>query len=1199
MKASHSLIWKPVLLLSVVLTASICQVNAQQAAAPAPTPPPAPSASPPAPNAVQKTDQSSGTTQDQAVQLSPFEVNASKDQGYFTANTLAGTRLNNNIADLGSSITVVTKQQLEDTNSININDIFRYEANTEGARTYTPTTLVRTNFSDNLGGTGGTSGNYASALDTGNRIRGLSTADQEEDNFFSLYRIPFDSYNTQAVEIERGPNSIIFGTGSPAGIVNQDRTQASTDKLSAEVEFQASSWGGQRESFGLNIPIIQDRLAIYVAQVYDSEGFKQKPSFDYTRREYAAFTLFPFKNHKTKITGSIEDYNNFADDPNGVTPTDYVTPWLNSGEPVWNPINDTVTYLKTGRTVGPYTISSTYPNYAGILQTMLTATSSPYFVPSLTILNSGHDVMFIDQGNVQNFFKASQTGFSVPGSVPTRFTAAQALVNEERMTLSTNLPTPFAYVAWQQPGVTSKSIYDWANVNVDSVDNTFTHATTYNLNFQQEITSDLNFQVSWFRQQLAQLQDSPENQASATDVAVDTNQYLPNGQPNPHLGQPFVDVYQADVYNQPEINNNWRAMLDYEPDFRGKVPSWLDWLGHHRFLGVYSQHDDIQTALRYRPAIDGGDPNYLPTGAALNSAAGYSYPSSNSAIEQWMYLGGPTAGAPGYGSSGPGFLNRPGYGGPTVANITSYNYGTGQWGNSQVHMDSLLFATGGLTENLQDSKTFFWQSFLWDDRIVGSLGINDDQVKNRNTIFPATNPTAIEYTQGFPNKQYWYDEGPWTYIGGNTSTEGVVLHPFKDWAGIDGAAQRGELLPAVLRTLSFTFNKSDNFNPPPAYYTDYFGNPLGKPQGKEKDFGFEIATPNNKLFLRATWFNTTSENAFVTLTSTARANYIDNAILQHWATEVVEVRNGQNPSDPNFNNVNVNPITLAEQSQIAALTGLPYNYGGNVGANGEYVNVNATESGTAKGVELEATYNPLPNWTMKFTWAKQQTTVTGAGAQAQAWVDYRMPAWIKYTAPDLANNGVPYHLANGNPLVLANFWQGYGFDSSVTGPGNINGWVNTQAYYNIVEGAQLNSDEAVNGTLAPNQREYNWSYLTNYTFERGVLKHVGIGGALSYDGQSSAGYYGNTANVNAAGQILGPNVDEPIYTPAKLHVDAWVSYAFKMPWAHSVLCKLQFNVADLTSNGYLLPVSFNLDGSAAAERIIPPRTYSLSAKFSY
>src|SRR5471030_1345756 len=146
--------------LSLFALVGAIPLGAQQA--PAPTPPPA--STQPAQGSVE----ASGPNEQQPLVLSPFEVDAAKDQGYFAQNTLAGTRLNNNIADLGSSITVVTKQQLEDTNSLNINDVFRYEANTEGARTYTPTSLVRTNFSDNLGGTGGTTGSYASGLDTGN-----------------------------------------------------------------------------------------------------------------------------------------------------------------------------------------------------------------------------------------------------------------------------------------------------------------------------------------------------------------------------------------------------------------------------------------------------------------------------------------------------------------------------------------------------------------------------------------------------------------------------------------------------------------------------------------------------------------------------------------------------------------------------------------------------------------------------------------------------------------------------------------------------------------------------------------------------------------------------------------------------------------------------------------------------------------------
>ena len=90
------------------------------------TPPPA-AAAPAAPAEPKKDD---------TIVLSPFVVSTSKDTGYYAANTLAGSRMNTNIADLGAAISVVTKQQMEDTGSLDINDVFRYEINTEGSGTY-------------------------------------------------------------------------------------------------------------------------------------------------------------------------------------------------------------------------------------------------------------------------------------------------------------------------------------------------------------------------------------------------------------------------------------------------------------------------------------------------------------------------------------------------------------------------------------------------------------------------------------------------------------------------------------------------------------------------------------------------------------------------------------------------------------------------------------------------------------------------------------------------------------------------------------------------------------------------------------------------------------------------------------------------------------------------------------------------------
>lgn len=62
------------------------------------------------------------------VTLNPFEADASKDKGYYAENTLAGSRLRTNVADLASSITVVTKQQMDDAGALNVNDVFMYEA---------------------------------------------------------------------------------------------------------------------------------------------------------------------------------------------------------------------------------------------------------------------------------------------------------------------------------------------------------------------------------------------------------------------------------------------------------------------------------------------------------------------------------------------------------------------------------------------------------------------------------------------------------------------------------------------------------------------------------------------------------------------------------------------------------------------------------------------------------------------------------------------------------------------------------------------------------------------------------------------------------------------------------------------------------------------------------------------------------------
>ena len=86
--------------------------------------------------AVSTSPTSGSSNSDDAVVLSPFEV-VSGGRGYYASSTMSGTRLNSKVEDLASSISVITKEQMTDFALLDINDIFLYEACTEGIGTYT------------------------------------------------------------------------------------------------------------------------------------------------------------------------------------------------------------------------------------------------------------------------------------------------------------------------------------------------------------------------------------------------------------------------------------------------------------------------------------------------------------------------------------------------------------------------------------------------------------------------------------------------------------------------------------------------------------------------------------------------------------------------------------------------------------------------------------------------------------------------------------------------------------------------------------------------------------------------------------------------------------------------------------------------------------------------------------------------------
>jgi outer membrane receptor protein involved in Fe transport len=1253
-----------VVLLAVALSAA--SIRAQTADTSPPAAPAAPTdqtgASAQAPVPVTQT---SGTDQTPApVKLNPFEVSADQARGYFTPNTTSGTRLNNNIGDIPSSVTVIDKQQIQDTNSPNINDIMSFEAGAEGSHTYTPQTGFTEGtqrVDDALSGSNDVAGSIGGSSTASTRINGLGAPDNEVDDFFGIYRIPFDTYNVQSIEIDRGPNSLMFGSGSPAGIVNASSADAQINRFTGDISLQASSFGGFRQTADLNVPLIRDHAALYMAEEYTSVGEQREPSSNLTRRQYLSLNIDPFKTHKTKITASAEFWNNFANDENTLLPTDFVTPWLAAGRPVFNPINQMVTYLGTGKTIGPYVSSTTSPNYVAGNPTgtgALTSITSPLFVPGIGGAQS-HFTEFYANGQFLYGFNTSQTlgsnfGGLIPAQVPTTpLTASQALVRSEFITTSAQLPipgvgtpgAPGGYSSYLQPSAVNPNIYNaQTGPNIDGTDYTRAKARTYHFDLQQNILPNLDLDIGYFRQEYHDLEMDPDNQhsngnPSENSLFVDTNAVLLNGAPNAYAGSTFIEDYQGDGFQHPEINANWRAMLSYSLDLRDKVPSWLKWLGHHRFLVEASTHDDIQQTIRLRTVIDGGDGSYGAELYQLNNMpaipGNYNIDGEGQNEQRWQYLSTPGNYAATQKTSVEGI---PGYGSPQTVTTTLYNYTTGTWSNSTLHQASPAFNGYQITENVQDQKTYYWQSFFFNDRITASLGINDDIVKNRSgaTIYNAVIngvPTAttnnaglVAYVNGVENPALKYYLGPWNptsttgiyqpnttqlaqsslgEIGGNTYSEGFVARPFENWSGIDAAANNGNLIAAVARTLGFTFNKADNFNPPSGTYTDLLGNPIGKPAGTEKDYGLEIATPDKKLYLRMTWFKSSNaNNTSASYTITGRELYVDQNEMKNWARTIVELNSGEDPTSTQFDNTTNFPISAAQYAQEAALTGLNVNYlqSGGAPLTGGYFNPIATNTTTSGGYDLEITYNPLPNWTMKITGGRQDGSVSSVDSQAKAYQAVRMPVWLTAAAPQYPNVFTNWKGAGTTAIAyVGNFWNSYGYDGNTGSTGGPNGTANTVGnYFNNVVTVPIAVEEAAQGSEVPEETEYSFQYLTNYNFVTGPLKNLGIGGDLHWLGSTLESYYGSQTLLNASGQVAAYALNEPIYYPAQLHADAWISYSFKLPWDDGkIRAKVQLNCTDLTSNGYIEPIQYNLDGVANTYRIIPPRQWALTTTFSF
>ena len=247
------------------------------------------------------------------VELSPFQVSSDRDVGYVANNTLAGSRLRTNLADVANAISVFTPEFMADLNAFSESDLLRYSAAAVPERTDQTSAVQGIN------------------METGvfpYRIRGqLATRAR---NYFGTTLLP-DTYNSERFEEARGPNAILFGLGGAGGILNTTTKQAKLNRAATLVSLTAGSEEFFRAQVDHNQPLTE-HLAWRVNALEHTANGWQEHQFAENRRLALASTYQPWRRTTVRLEA---EYGRIVNSMSRFfAPFDNVSLWKASGSPL-------------------------------------------------------------------------------------------------------------------------------------------------------------------------------------------------------------------------------------------------------------------------------------------------------------------------------------------------------------------------------------------------------------------------------------------------------------------------------------------------------------------------------------------------------------------------------------------------------------------------------------------------------------------------------------------------------------------------------------------------------------------------------------------------------------------------------------------------------------------------------------------------
>ena len=1074
------------------------------------------------------------------VELSPFVVASTQDTGYQATNTLAGTRLNTSLKDVGAAVSVYTQEFLDDIGVTKLQDILTFTASTEvGGQ--------NGNFS---GVTGESSAEVRDDPSAVNRVRALAQATRTRDFFAS--DLPGDAFNFDTLTVSRGPNAVLAGVGNAGGIIDSTLRKA-TFRDNYRVVSRFSSYDSHREELHLNKVLLPNRLAVRLDLLSDDKNYRQNPAYDSDRRLYAALQYRVLDPQRDAFIGrgtfraNVETGHIDGVPPDPITPTFTIPNWFNPITPKWQWNGALGTLLNsagqpvTGTAVQTG-ISQGFPLYS---QWALI-----YANPTSGVAGVGFtDTTLAGIQGFQGTIPAAAAGG--PGG-NLRGTGDPSRLNSRPGYLRTHLIDTNVF-----------NFYD--NLLTGVFDHRTQSFNATDLRYEQLLLGGkAGFEAAYNYQTFTRRRDFPiPGSGDDEGIFVDVNAVLsvrspayPNGIPNPNFGRPFIstpDVFRDQMNRSKRESYQVTAFITH--DFTKRPSTWAKLLGRHTLSGLFFKTDIERFNRTYGSTWD-------PTGAItpFTNNAGVLPGLFGSQVNGWFYLG-------------PSLTSVNSLADVRLQPISAQRPQLGQAYTVRIwDTVSRSFVTG-------DAKPIRVLNRVVDQREK----LNSTAVALQSHWFKNYVTTVFGWREDVDNGASSLT--PLRLANGNLDDSALAFQPsVKQGKRSLTKSVVGRLpvtLPGDTEIRAF-WNESGNFTPG-GQRRNIWNEDVGSPSAETSEKGITLTTFNGKLFLRVNRFDTRIQNDAVSGVRNPYA-YISSTINNMVQANLA----GINPALYGYTSAGGgSPYANFEQVARALYDTIPkrlrignqYNFNPRLAGTGpslqwipeSITGLISTSDTRSTGMEYEAIVNPAPGWRVSVSFAKNEAVKADVAREDLAFAN----EWV---ANVRAKDGGALINGQRNPVQSATLGT-------------------FLAQYDGEHVTFIRTSAAQSGVSSAEIRKWRANVVTRYEFQRGIVRGLSIGGALRWQDKVGIGYPNISATPNS--QFI-PDIAHPLYGPTDTQVDLSLGYKNKFKLRGStILWNIGVNVRNLNAKDRLIPIAANPDGSWATFRIPPERQWSLTNAFSF